>query len=96
MPIQPLGDMKKKYDDYIQGCVDFYDKKNGKGDRCTQTEYERIKMTARQPQGVYNYTKLGYTKIKAPEHVFKLIKEFWDANKGREKPERWHAGNIYT
>ena len=23
MPIQPLGDMDKKYNDYIQGCVEF-------------------------------------------------------------------------
>ena len=30
---------------------------------------------------MYNYTKLGYTKIRAPDHVFSLIKEFWDKNK---------------
>lgn len=96
MAIQPLGDMKAKYDNYIQGCVDHYNAKGGKGNRCLQNEHDRIVMTLRQPQGVYNYTKMGYTKIRAPDHVFKLLKEFWETNKGWEQPERWHAGNIYT
>jgi hypothetical protein len=43
-----------------------------------------------------NYTKLGYTKIRAPEHVFKLIKEFWEANKDNEKRESWPVGNTYV
>ena len=41
---------------------------------------------------MHNYTKLGYTKIRAPEHVFKLINDFWKANKGKEKTEDWHVG----
>ena len=97
MPIQPLGDMKAKYDEYIEGCVEHYNKqKAGHGDRCRYNEIDRIHMTLRQPQSVYNYTELGYTKIRAPEHVFKLVKEFWDNNKGKQQPEQWHAGNIYT
>jgi hypothetical protein len=43
-----------------------------------------------------NYTKYGFTKIRAPEHVFKLIKEFWDINRDKSKPENWPAGNTYT
>ena len=43
-----------------------------------------------------NYTKMGFTKIRAPDHVFELIKNFWDLNKDRAKPERWPTGNIYT
>jgi len=39
---------------------------------------------------------MGYTKMKAPEHVFRLIKEFWDKNRGKEKLEKWHPGNIYV
>ncbi|KAL3934816.1 MAG: hypothetical protein SGBAC_009546 [Bacillariaceae sp.] len=53
-------------------------------------------MTLRQPKGMYNYTKLGYTKIRAPDNVFKLIKDFWDKNNGRETLERWGVGNTYT
>jgi len=97
MPIQPLGNVKARYDDYISGCVEFYNKhKTPKGDRCIRNEEDRIEMTLRQPQSVYNYTKLGYTKIRAPDHVFRLIKEFWDKNRGKETPENWHPANIYT
>ena len=28
-----------------------------------------------------NYTTTGFAKIKAPEAVFSLVKEFWDKNK---------------
>jgi hypothetical protein len=53
-------------------------------------------MTMRQPMGMVNYTEVGYKKIKAPDKVFKLIKEFWDRNKDKSKPENWGAGNTYT
>jgi hypothetical protein len=29
----------------------------------------------RQTKGVYNYTERGFTKIRAPDHVFKLLME---------------------
>jgi prolyl 4-hydroxylase len=93
MVVQPLGDKQSFYEDLIQGCFEFYGKK---GKRCQRTEDTRIQMNLRQPKGMYNYTKLGYTKIRAPEHVFKLIKEFWEKNKGKEKPEVWPAGNTFT
>jgi prolyl 4-hydroxylase len=102
MPIQPLGmDAVERYNQYIQGCVDFYDtitdtNKSPKGQRCLDNEYDRIEMTKRQPQSVYNYTQMGFTKIRAPDKVFALLKEFYDTNIGKEKPENWIAGNIYT
>ena len=92
-----MGDIKTRYDEYISGCVDFYNKqKVPKGNRCKINEKDRIEMTLRQPQSCYNYTTTGYIKIRAPEHVFKLIKEFWDKNKGKETPENWAPANIYT
>jgi hypothetical protein len=93
----PLGDKQQFYEDLINGCVDHYNKESdGKGLRCLSNEKDRVEMSLRQPKSMYNYTQLGYTKIRAPEKVFKLIKEFWDANKKREKPERWPAGNTYV
>lgn len=91
MPVSPLGpDVKQRYDEYIQGCVDYYNSfERPKGKRCTSGEAERIDMTQRQPRSVYNYTELGFTKIRAPENVFKLIKEFWDTNRGNETEEKW-------
>lgn len=97
MPIQPLGDMQAKYDKYMQGCVDFYNKKGkNKGKRCWDTESDRLSMSLRQPKSVYNYTKMGFTKIRAPDVVFNLLKEFWNKNHGKEKGEQWAVGNIYT
>jgi hypothetical protein len=43
-----------------------------------------------------NFTELGYTKIKAPDEVMRLLKEFWQANKHLAKVENWSAGNTYT
>jgi len=101
MPLQPLGDVQSRYEQYIQGCVDYYNRKSPKdkpsrGIRCLEGEEQRIAMTLTQPQSVYNYTELGYTKIRAPEHVFSLIKEFWDKNRGKEHIERWQPGNVYV
>lgn len=96
MPLQPLGDVQRRYDDFMQSCVDHYDQTRGQGQRCWDTERERITMTLRQPKCMYNYTKQGYLKIRAPDHVFSLLKTFWDKNKHRKKPERWTVGNIYT
>jgi len=36
------------------------------------------------------------TEIKAPEHVWKLIKEFWEKNKDKRTEENWGVGNTYT
>lgn len=43
-----------------------------------------------------NYTDTGFKVIQAPEKVWKLLKDFWDANHGKEQPENWAAGNTYT
>jgi hypothetical protein len=32
--------------------------------------------------------------MRAPAKVFNLIKEFWEANKDFEQPERWPAGYV--
>ena len=43
-----------------------------------------------------NYTSLGYTKVKVPRKVFKIIHKFWTDNVGREEVEDWDMGNTYT
>ena len=45
-----------------------------------------------------NYTDNGFKKIRAPEAVFKLIKEFWEKNKDKKHndKESWFTGNTYT
>jgi len=93
VPLQPLGDMQKAYDEFLQGCKDHYGKK---GRACEQTESDRIAMNVRQPQSMQNYTDIGFKKIKAPEAVFKLVKDFWEKNQNEQSEERWPTGNTYT
>ncbi|KAG7361234.1 2-oxyglutarate/Fe(II) oxygenase [Nitzschia inconspicua] len=90
---QPLGNKQEFYRQFLQGCKDAFGKK---GTRCTQNELDRIAMTLRQPQSMQNYTKVGYKKIKAPEKVWKMVKQFWDNNHMKAQPESWGIGNTYT
>jgi hypothetical protein len=96
MPIQVLGDMKSKYDNYVAGCMRYYNETDTDTSVCRRNERDRISMCLRQPQSMKNYTELGYAKIKTPAHAYKLIKEFYDANKHLEKLERWAHANIHT
>lgn len=41
-----------------------------------------------------NYTRMGFKKIKAPEKVFKLIKDFWEANHDKRYIE-WKDITVY-
>ena len=77
MPIQPLGDRRQFYQDFIQGCQDFYGKK---GKACIQTEADRIEMSKRQPASMQNYTDIGFKKIRMPDNLWKLLKNFWEKN----------------
>jgi len=93
MPVQPLGNKHEFYSNFMQGCRDFYGKS---GRVCDSVERGRIEMGLRQPQSMYNYTELGFKKIRAPPEVYKLIQEFWKNNKDRGKLEVWSKGNTYT
>jgi prolyl 4-hydroxylase len=39
---------------------------------------------------------MGFKKIKCPEKVFSLLKNFWDKNKDKKKLESWYSGNTIT
>ena len=93
MPIQPLGDRTKFYQNYVNSCV----KKFGtKGQRCVSNEQGRMAMSLRQPQSMTNYTDVGFKKIRAPEKFYNLIKDFWDNNKDAGALEQWGTGNTYS
>jgi prolyl 4-hydroxylase len=87
--VQYLGDKQTFYDKLIEGCVTHY---GPKGHICQETEDERIAMNLRQPQSMVNYTRLGFTKIRAPAEVFELLKEFWNNNRHRALEEDWATG----
>lgn len=95
MPIQPLGNVQERYDEFIKGCHEYYPRF---ARSCDITESDRIAMSLRQPASMQNYTQVGFQKIKTPPAVWKLISEFWEANKDKQNwsPENWGKGNTYT
>jgi len=93
MPLQVLGDRQSWYDNFMKSCRNHF---GSRGQMCDATEADRIAMNKRQPAGMQNYTATGFKKIKCPEKVYKLLKEFWDKNNEKKKPENWNAGNTYV
>lgn len=86
-----LGDRKTVYEDYMQGCYDKFG-----AAICDDYENDRIAMSLRQPAGMVNYTSTGFKKLKAPESLWKLLKNHWDKNNHLKKEEQWGRGNIYV
>ena len=93
MPVQWLGDKRKFYDEFMEGCRQKYKKYSR---ACDSTESDRVAMSLRQPPSMQNYTDIGFKKIKAPPEMWKMIKNFWDKNKDKKMPENWNKGNTYT
>lgn len=80
------------YNGFIKECQ----KAAGEGSRssCDESERTRLWMNKDQPSSMRNYTRLGFEKIKAPPHMFSLIKKFWDENREKNETE-WHSINTY-
>mmetsp|Transcript_20580 Transcript_20580/g.23857 ORF Transcript_20580/g.23857 Transcript_20580/m.23857 type:complete len:473 (-) Transcript_20580:131-1549(-) len=93
MPIQYLGDRQKKYDEFIQGCLDFYPKNKRS---CLQTEQDRVEMSKRQPASMQNYTDIGFKKIRVPDKLWSLLSDFCEKNKDKKSFEVWNKGNTYV
>mmetsp|Transcript_12521 Transcript_12521/g.19374 ORF Transcript_12521/g.19374 Transcript_12521/m.19374 type:complete len:453 (+) Transcript_12521:134-1492(+) len=94
-----LGDKQKLYDDYMSGCFDAVAEKQGMeraqiSPECYIGENDRIKQAKFQPMSMQNYTKLGYTKIRAPQKIFSKIQDFWRKHYDQNVTE-WHRINSY-
>jgi hypothetical protein len=63
---------------------------------CDATEKARIRMNLDQARKHHNYTKIGFLKMRAPEATWKPVIDFYNINKGSEKPEEWPPGNTYV
>lgn len=106
--IQPLGDRQAFYENYMQGCRDYWTAIHEKEalehggheepeeQACDNYERQRVDQNFYQPISMVNYTDIGYKKIKAPEHVYDLLLKFWEANKHEEKEEFWGPGNVFV
>mmetsp|Transcript_5236 Transcript_5236/g.7561 ORF Transcript_5236/g.7561 Transcript_5236/m.7561 type:complete len:435 (+) Transcript_5236:120-1424(+) len=62
--------------------------------KCNNGEIDRLKMNRLQPTTMRNFTRNGFEKIRAPEEMFAIIKEFWEKNNQRNETE-WHTVNTY-
>ena len=63
MPVNPLGNRKAAYDEFIEGCVAKF---GARGNRCRETERDRLEMSLRQPQSMQ-------VRFIFPEDLFRRI-----------------------
>jgi hypothetical protein len=95
MPLQVLGDRQAFYNNYIDGCKKYWDENGGEGHLCKEYEAQRLDHNTDQIPSMVNFTDIGYKKIRAPEHVFELLVEFWEANKDKQSDESFFPGNVF-
>jgi prolyl 4-hydroxylase len=67
--------------------VNYYADQQEFQELCRKNERVRINRSLLQPQSVYNYTTMGFTKIKAPKEMFDLLLEFWKDNRDKAMEE---------
>ena len=88
------------YHEYIKGCREKYTPLN-KAHECTHNEADRLALNLRQPREMTNYTDVGFTKLRMPDDMWNLLREFWDdtMNHGgieNLEEEHWPEANTYT
>jgi len=81
------------YNEFMDGCRKHYPD-NPKS--CDVTEQDRVDMSLRQPASMQNYTNTGFKKVKAPEHVFDLLTNYWQTHYDHRQQEKWPKGNTYV
>lgn len=91
MPIQPLGDRQKLYNQFLKGCVDAFNATS-----CGHFEEHRIEVNLRQPASMVNYTQTGFHKTRVPDSLWQLIQKFWERNQDKQEKEPWPAGNTFV
>eukprot|EP00558_Chaetoceros_sp_UNC1202_P011579 CAMPEP_0197240252 /NCGR_PEP_ID=MMETSP1429-20130617/6576_1 /TAXON_ID=49237 /ORGANISM="Chaetoceros sp., Strain UNC1202" /LENGTH=407 /DNA_ID=CAMNT_0042699851 /DNA_START=1 /DNA_END=1224 /DNA_ORIENTATION=+ len=93
---QILGNRQQFYENYMQGCRDFWTDKGKDGRVCDENDEERITHNQHQAHSMVNFTDVGYKKIKAPENVYNMLLDFWNENKDKEEDESWFVGNAFV
>lgn len=62
---------------------------------CKSQEDLRLHMNKHQPSSVYNYTKTGFVKMKAPPPLWKIVNDFYQKNKDKAVVEWGTSINPY-
>lgn len=88
---------QKLYHDFMDNCHKAVaEHKEEHPQLCSENEEYRMYMNKYQPPSVYNYTKNGFDKIRAPKKLFDLVSKFWKANQGNEKIEWPHLTSYHN
>lgn len=77
------------YQSFLDGC-----RRVAGHERCQAQENWRMQMNMYQPRSMYNYTKTGFMKARASDHLFRLLRDFWEANRHRSTDE-WSEVSTY-
>jgi hypothetical protein len=93
---QPLCDIQERYDRYMEGCFDYWERQSSKGSLCYDYDADRIDLISNQPRTVRNYTAIGFKLTRAPQPAFDLLLDFWNRNKHDQKLEQTYEGNPFT
>ena len=80
------GHIPELYRKFMEGCGKDVES-NSSDTHCQDQEDYRLKMNTDQPKSVYNFTKTGFKKIKAPQELYDLIYEFYTTNRDKAEIE---------
>ena len=81
----------ERYEEHINGCYKKFSFRE-----CDANERARLEMSMDQPAHQHNYTEIGFKKMRAPDEIYKPLKDFYEAYKSRKKLEKWPRGNTYV
>lgn len=51
----------------------------------------RMQLNMYQPRSVYNYTEIGFKKMRVPEKLFEALRTFWELNKHERGEVEWEG-----
>mmetsp|Transcript_27560 Transcript_27560/g.75889 ORF Transcript_27560/g.75889 Transcript_27560/m.75889 type:complete len:859 (+) Transcript_27560:206-2782(+) len=83
-----LGAKQAMYDEFMREC-DTDD-----STECKDHDWYRRFQNRIQPSGMINYTSTGFAKIRAPQNLYSLIKDFWDKNRDNSE-EEWDEATSF-
>ena len=83
------SDKQELYDSHIQRCREAAGEKDSADAHCYVDEYHRMQMNMFQPRSMYNYTELGFTKLRAPKELYGKLKTFWELNRDEGGEIEW-------